>query len=628
MKDLSNAVYFAKYSRRIWGGEPRRETWKESWDRTLDMIFHKARGTITRQEMDEIRTGCEAMEVSTSMRMFAMAGTAVEKNNICGYNCSYFAVDSIDAIVEQLIISMCGTGTGFSVERRYVDKLPPVGRLTEEYVHVIVEDSAEGWSNAYRMILEAAWRGANVTWDSSNIRAKGMPIKGRGGRSSGPECFDRMVSNVLLVLSRIRGRKCRTLEAHDIMCHTARCAAQGDVRQAACIAIFDPDDFDMLHCKDSDQMSFEKGAEKNVQRAMANNSAAWPERHLLLPEVSDMLGITFDSMRGEPGMFSRRAANHSMPQRRQRFDKDGNPIEWGPNPCVEIILRIMQFCNLSMAIIRHTDTITDVMRKVRLATILGTIQAMFTDFVGLRPQYKINCEEERLLGVDLQGHMGRPLTPSEKRAARAYAVYINQEWARRLGSVPSAAITTGKPGGGSHLLHGCTPGAANFDPYEFFIVRLRLSVVDPVAQALFDNGVPYQYSAPEDKFCFEFPKRAAPGSKTAGNVSAIEHLEEWRCLKENWTEHNPSTTVYYREEERPAIIDWVFKHQLIAGGISFYPRDDARYPLMPREEITEAEYERRMREWKPVDWSTLRESAGDATGASAERACANGACDV
>lgn len=620
LSPLSRTIFAAKYSRFIWE-QHRRERWDEAWDRTTDFLFTGS--SAKPHERATISASLRRMDTATSMRLFAMAGVATANDNTCAYNCSYFPFDSIEAPVTLLTISMCGTGVGYSVERRYIDCLPSVAVASGETAHFVVADTARSWAETLHEIIKAVWlRGASVSWDSSAIRPKGAPIKGRGGRSSGPSCFDDMAKAVVSVLLAARGRRITTLEAHDIMCYTARAAAQGDVRQSACIAIFDHDDQLMASCKDPENMDFSRGL--NTQRVMANNSRVI-ERPMGRDEWAMMLNPMFDSYRGEPAIFSRYAAQKTLPPRRMAINAPDTA--WGPNPCVEITLRPREFCNLSMAILRHGDTMTTMIEKVRIATIIGTLQSKLTHFPMLSDEWRYNAEDERLLGVDLQGQTDRPLTIHEMGVLRRVVITTNQEWSQREGINWSAATTCGKPGGASHLLHNSSPGTANFRPYPFYIARVRLSQQDPVANLLVRSGVPHQWCEQTNKWAFEFPVASPPGVKTAVDVSAIEHLRIWANLKRHWCEHNPSTTIYYREDERDSIINYVHKHQDIMSGVSFLPLSDAHYPLMPREQITASDYAARAASFPDIDWDDLREGDSDETGATAEPACVNGACE-
>lgn len=616
LDDCQTATFLTKYSRFRWD-QGRREVWGQSVDRVCDeFLWPRAGSVLDASERAEIRRAILEVDVMSAMRVLAMAGSAIDSHGACAYNCSYLPIDSIYSFVEALIIGMCGSGVGYSVERRYVDQLPMVEFRTTEFRRVVVEDSAEGWASAYHEVLQAAWRGAHVEVDASRVRPKGAPIRGRGGRSSGPECFLRMVEAVLSIIEGARGRKLDTVEAHDIMLFTGRSSSQGDVRQIAHIALFDFDDQKMLHCKDPSELS--NG--RNSQRYLANNSAVWPDRELGRDEIDHFVHEMAASYRGEPGIFSRRACEFTRPERRASRD------DWGANPCCEIVLRPRQFCNLSMAIVRPTDTMRDLIRKVRLAAKIGVIQSMELNFPWLPDQWRRNCEEERLIGVDLPGYFDRPLTGPELRELKVHVLEAAFDMADRLGIPRPAAATTGKPCGNSSEFLQCSPGIANPRFSKYQIRRHRYSPMDPVAQLLMDSGVPYAYDAVGDKICVEYPRAAPAGTLTADDITAIQHLEIWKTIKLNWTEHNPSVTVEYRPGEVESISAWLHNNQAIVGGLSFLPKDEASYELMPNERITREEYERRRDEWPIIDWSKLDDGGHDYSGAFAEKACVNNAC--
>lgn len=623
---LQRFQFLDKYSR--WNAESgRRETWIETVDRAVDYLHELASpyadlGTDT---YERIRRSILKMRVTPSMRLLAMAGAPARRDNTTIYNCSYQPVDSLDAFVEALLISMAGCGVGFSVEAKYVDQLPMVDRQRAGSPRLhLVEDSAEGWGDALRIGLSAWFDGQDVTFDYSLVRAAGAVLLTKGGRASGPEPL-----RLLLTFARERilarqGRRLRPIDAHDIMCVVGTAAVSGGVRRTAMISLFDADDVDMLSCKSGD---FERD---NSQRWNANNSMVWTG-------VATMDQATFverfmamvRSGRGEPGIFSRDAAREMIPERR-----DPNH-EFGCNPCAEINLRPFGFCNLSAAIVRAGDTPEDLLDKVEVAAIIGTIQSLATHFPNLRPVWRQNCEAERLLGVDITGQQDNPklLSARNLSAARERVVFTNQTFSARLGINRSAATTCVKPSGNTSQLVDCASGLhARWAPY--YIRNVRVSASSALARVLKDAGTPMAPENNEDPvnprtWVVSFPVKAPDSAITRTTRSAVEQCNWWLRNKIHWTEHNPSVTITYRPEEVLDLAVWVWEHREKIGGMAFLPAFDAKYDQLPYIQITKTEYEQRAAAFPGIDWSRIwRYEIDDQTKAAQELACSAGVCEI
>lgn len=620
--------FFDKYSRFNYD-KKRRETWIETVDRAVSYLKELSENKLPDEVYNKIYRGILNMDVSPSMRLLAMAGEAARRQNISIYNCSYAPIDSIDSFVEILIIGMAGCGTGWSVEKQYVNKLPTVKKQSgKKPLHHVIVDSTEGWTEAFRLALQTWFNGEDVEFDYSQLRRAGTPLKTKGGTASGPKPLRALMDFSRKVLFNAQGRKLTTVEAHDIACKVAESIVSGGVRRVACISLFDWDDEAMRNCKNGDLTG-------NEQRWMSNNSAVWP-KGITNQQIQEQMQDMFDGMRGEPGIFSRANANRLAPARRKAFGWK----EFGTNPCGEITLRPYQFCNLSICNIRENDTEQSLIDKVELATIIGTIQSMATNFPGLRPIWKKNCAEERLLGVDLNGEMDNKLTqPSnDKRGElfdtlRKHAIKINQEYAGLLGINESASITCNKPAGNSGVLFNTASGIhARWAPY--YIRRSRVQAQSPLAQLLKDQNIPL---TPENGQTWDnattlvvaFPIAAPEGAITRHDLTALEQCENWLTNKKHWTEHNPSVTVSYREEEKEELLQWILDHKHYIGGMSFLPNDDAQYAQMPNEEITKEEYEKLAAKFPKIDFSQLHNyESKDLTTVASELACVGGACEI
>jgi ribonucleoside-diphosphate reductase alpha chain len=619
---LQKFQFYDKYSRFNYD-LGRRETWIETVDRAVDFLTELSDARLSAETYARIRGAALEMRAAPSMRLLAMAGAAARRNNIAIYNCSYQSVESIDSFVEALIISMSGCGVGFSVESKYIENFPRVRRQSGHAPRAhVVEDSAEGWADALRFGLETWFDGGDVQFDYSLVRPAGMPLKIKGGRASGPEPLRKMLEFARARILARQGTFLRPIDAHDIMCAVGNAAVSGGVRRTAMISLFDWDDLEMRYAKSGD---FER---ENSQRWNANNSVVWPARGLSQQELIRQVMEMVESGRGEPGIFNRRSAIDLRPERRK-------PAEFGTNPCGEILLRPWQFCNLSIAIARPEDTFESLKEKVEIATIIGTIQSMATHFPGLRPMWKENCEEERLLGVDINGQLDSPIAqdPEVQARLRQIATETNQRIATELGINPSAAITCVKPSGNSSQLFNCSSGIhARWSPY--YIRNVRVGAYSPLFKVLRDAGAPMNPEngqSPEtaDTWVVHFPIKSPGGAITRKDRAAIEQCNYWLQNKVHWTDHNPSVTITYHPDEVIDLMKWIWEHRDQIGGMAFLPAYDALYDQMPYVEINREEYERLAAAFPEIDFSKIyRYEEQDLTTAAQELACMAGYCEI
>jgi ribonucleoside-triphosphate reductase len=614
--------YYDKYARFNYD-LGRRETWIETVDRAVGYLRELSEEKLPQVDYDRIRLAMLNMSASPSMRLLAMAGPAAKRQNVAIYNCSYLPIDSIDSLVEELIIAMAGCGVGFSVERKYVDLFPTVAdaSMDTEPFHFIIDDSTEGWAEAFRVGLTAWFNGNTVLFDYSQIREAGTPLKIKGGRASGPKPFEDLLNFTRKTILARQGKKLRPIDAHDIACKVGEAIVSGGVRRTALISLFDYDEKEMLECKNGENIV------GNEQRWMANNSAVWPE-DITNEQITAQMQEMRDGMRGEPGIFSRSNANKLKPARRRE-------AVFGTNPCGEINLRPYEFCNLSIAIARAEDTEETLKEKVEIATIIGTIQSMGTNFPGLRDIWKQNCEEERLLGVDINGQMDCPVVRDAgvQLRLKEHAIETNRRYANILGIPQSAAVTCVKPSGNSGILFNCASGLhGRWAPY--YIRNVRVQAASPLRKIMQEQGVPMvpelgQTVENATTYVASFPLKSPEGAITKDDLSALEQCEYWLLSKQNWTEHNPSVTITYKPEEFNELLEWVLEHKEWIGGMSFLPSSDAQYDLMPNISISQYEYEMRIVEFPQVDFSLLWvHEQEDFTTASQELACVSGACSI
>ena len=623
--DYQSFIHTSRYSRWL-PEENRRENWGETVSRYLENVVVPV--SRDEQVVDDLEEAILNLEVMPSMRAMMTSGPALERDNTCAYNCSYLPVDDPKAFDEAMFILLCGTGVGFSVERQYVNKLPEVpDRLFASEDVIVVADSKEGWAKAYRKLLALLWAGEVPRWDVSKVRPAGAKLKTFGGRASGPAPLVELFNFTIGKFKAAQGRKLSSIECHDIMCKIGEVVVVGGVRRSAMISLSNLSDDRMRHAKSGQWW------ENNAQRALANNSVSYTEKPDMETFLREWTALV-ESKSGERGIFNRQA---SQKQAARNGRRDAS-WDFGTNPCSEIILRPYQFCNLTEVVVRATDAIEDLERKVKLATILGTIQSTYTHFPYLRKKWKDNTEEERLLGVSLTGIMDNPLMTSKNAGLentldrlREVAVATNAEWADRLGIPRSAAITCNKPSGTvSQLVDSSSGIHARHSAY--YIRTVRGDNKDPLTQFMKGEGFPYEpcVMKPENTTVFSFPQKSPEGAVTRNDMTAIEQLETWLTYQRHWCEHKPSVTVTVRDEEWMEVGAFVYKYFDEMSGVSFLPHSDHTYLQAPYQDVTKEEYEALLAQMPDkIDWSHLSEyETDDQTKSSQTFACSGETCEI
>jgi ribonucleoside-triphosphate reductase len=622
MNSYQQFIALSRYARWL-PNENRRETWDETVRRFItNVVEPKVQDKVI---VTRLQLGIEFLEFLPSMRALMTAGPALDRCNVAAYNCSYLPVDSPRAFDETMYILMCGTGVGFSVEEQYVSKLPIVNEHFERSDSTIkVGDSKAGWARGLRELIGLLYSGQIPRWDLSAVRPSGARLETFGGRASGPEPLDSLFRFVVNVFTRAAGRRLTSLECHDIMCKIGEVVVVGGVRRSAMISLSNVNDVDMAKAKSGNWW------QDNVQRALANNSACYtdkPSTGVFLHEWTNL----YESGSGERGIFNR-AASQRQAAKNGRRESD---IEFGTNPCSEIILRPYQFCNLTEVVVAPTDNLEVLKRKVELATILGTIQSTLTDFKYLRKIWQTNTEEERLLGVSLTGILDNlwltKFSGNALEELRQHAVDVNKVWADKLGIPASTAITCVKPSGTvSQLVDAASGIHPRWSP--FYLRSVRADNKDPLTEFLKHVGVPNEpdWTKPDNTTVFYFPQKAPEGALVRRDLSAIEHLEIWKRFQDQWCEHKPSITVNVRESEWVDVGAWVYKNFDSVSGVAFLPMDDHTYKQAPYQEITEDEYNEWMDKMPAeIDWTLLRNfETVDTTAGSQDLACSGGVCEV
>ena len=625
-------IHLSRYSRWL-PEEGRRETWNETVTRYFDFFTEHVKEMcdfkISDKVRDELEVAVLGQRVMPSMRCLMTAGEALKRENMAGYNCSYVAVERITAFDEILYILMNGTGVGFSVERQFVSELP---RVAEEFhpsdTVITVADSKMGWAKAFKELMGMLYIGQIPRWDVSKVRPAGAPLKTFGGRASGPAPLENLFNFVTNVLKGAAGRKLTSLECHDIVCKIAEVVVVGGVRRSALISLSNLSDDRMRHAKAGQWW------QDNPQRALANNSAAYTEK----PDMGifmDEWKALYDSKSGERGIFNRESANR-MAEMSGRREVEGH--QFGTNPCSEIILRSRETCNLSEVVVRPEDTKESLLEKVRIATILGTLQSTLTNFKYVSAAWKKNCSEERLLGVSLTGIMDNSLTNGKTKGIenlledlKTHAVKVNKEWASKLGINQSVAITCVKPSGTvSQLVNAASGIHARHNP--FYIRTVRGDKKDPLTKMMTDMGFPVEDDVmnPANTAVFSFPMKVEKGAVFRTDMDAIEQLELWLTYQKHWCEHKPSVTISVKEEEWMEVGSWVYKNFDWMSGVSFLPFSEHTYQQAPYQDTNKEGYEFLLDQMpKEIDWSKLSEyESQDMTVGAQELACSSGACEI
>ena len=629
-----NFIALSRYARWI-SEDNRRETWGETVDRYFDFMLNHLKQNYNyipnEKLVAELKDGVFQRNVMPSMRSVMTSGAALERDNVAGYNCAFLPVDSARSFDETMYILMCGTGVGFSVEYKYINKLPAVPELLEKSTTVItVEDSKQGWAKAYRELLALLWSGQIPAIDVSKVRPAGARLKTMGGRSSGPQPLINLFDFTIAKFKSATGRNLKPIECHDIMCKIGEVVVVGGVRRSAMISLSNINDIEMAQAKSGNWW------EANTQRALSNNSVAYSRKPDMEQFIAEWKSL-YDSKSGERGIYNVAAAQ-AQAAKYGRRDPD---IHYGTNPCSEIILRPYQFCNLSEVVLRENDTKKDIERKVELATILGTWQSTLTDFKYLRKIWKDNTEEERLLGVSLTGQFGHKFMSGKEDLVSLEAFLMtlresarakNKDEAGKIGIPESAAITCVKPSGTVSQLVGVSSGMhAWHSPY--YIRTVRGAKGDPISTFLKEVGIPVEDDVmkPNDTYVFSFPVKAPDGAIVRNDLTAIEHLNIWLVYQRAWCEHKPSITVSVKEDEWMEVGAWVYKHFDEVSGISFLPHSDHSYKQAPYQEVTKEEYNALVEKMpKDIRWEDLSfYETEDGTSTNATLACSSdGNCEL
>lgn len=636
--ELGEFMYYRTYSKWI-DAEQRRETWIETATRYVGFMKENLGNKLTDAEYKEVYESILRQDTLPSMRLLQFAGTAARKTNVCAYNCSFIAPSKFQDLAEIMYILMCGTGAGFSVESQNVEKFPQILPQTGKKASThVIPDSKEGWANSLTLGMNTWAKGEDVTFDFSLLRPAGARLKTMGGKSSGPDPIRKLLSFTREKMLARQGKRLRNIDVHDIICMIGECVVSGGVRRSALISLSDLDDNDIRDAK--------KGAFYNTepQRMLSNNSAVYMQKPSSVEFMDEWIAL-MKSGSGERGIFNRGSLAQTLPERRLKvlreygdyFDASGTKLvgSIGTNPCGEIILQSKQFCNLTNIVARAEDTEATLMKKMKIATIIGTYQSTLTNFEYLSKEWQENCEKERLLGVGLAGQWDCDVVrkPEMLDKLRKEAIKVNKVYAKKFGVNESTSITCVKPDGNSSQTFDFSSGM--HPRYsKFYIRRIRIAATDSLFKMLKDQGVPYfpeVGQSPENAttYVLEFPVKAPGGSVFKEDLTAIDQLEHWKMVKINYTEHNPSVTISVGEDEWIEVANWVYKNWDIVGGLSFLPRENHVYQLAPYEKIDEKRYNELAKRLAHLDYSKIMSyEKKDESEMKKELACVAGVCEI
>jgi len=609
---LSEISIFNKYAKYI-PELARRETWPELGDR--NMAMHIRRYPHLKNEIKQVyRDFVLTKKVLPSMRSMQFAGLPIELANNRMFNCAFVAANHPAAFWETMFLLLGGSGVGFSVQEHHVDQLPTVQGPLAKNRRFLIGDSIEGWADSVKVLVRAYFEGkSNPEFDFRDIRPKGSRLITSGGKAPGPDPLRICLYHIRAVLNNAVGRKLKTIEVHDIMCHIADAVLSGGIRRAALISLFSPTDFDMLAAK--------SGAwwELNPQRGRANNSVALLRGAVSEAEFAAIWERVKLSGSGEPGFF---------------WTSD---LDIGTNPCAEISLKSGQFCNLTEVNASDVVDQADFNARVRAAAFIGTLQAGYTDFHYLRPIWKENTEADALIGVGLTGIASGAILGLDLVEAAEVVNQENERVAALIGINKAARTTTVKPSGTSSLVVGSSSGIhAWHAPY--YVRRMRVGKNEPLYRYIVDNFpqlVEDCHFKPHIEAVMSFPQKAPEGAITRSE-SALDLLERVRRFNLEWVRpgyrsgsnhHNVSCTVSIKDDEWATVGEWMWANRDSYTGISVLPFNDHSYIQAPFEDCDPETFEVMARMLHEIDLSQVIESE-DLTNLNDQQACSGGGCEV
>ncbi len=611
LETLSQIVTFNKYAKYL-PQLNRRETYDEIVMRYVQMMVDKYPHMA-----DKIVNQAQYIfdkKILPSMRAMQFAGPAIQKNEARIYNCCYLPIDDYRAFGEVMFLLLGGTGVGYSVQFKHIEKLPEIRKPSKEQ-KFLVGDSIEGWADAVKHLIGSylGYRNTKPRFDFSDIRQKGTRLITAGGKAPGPDPLKTCLFELEQILDKKSdGEKLSTIEVHDIVCHIADAVLAGGIRRAALISLFSADDESMLTCK------FGSWWESNPQRGRANNSAVLV-RHRITKEFFLNLWKKIElSGSGEPGFY---------------FTNDA---DWGTNPCCEIALRPYQFCNLCEVNVSNVESQKDLNDRVSAAAFFGTLQAGFTDFHYLRPIWKKTTEKDALIGVGMTGIASMEVFKYDLTEAAEIVKLVNIETSQSIGINAAARTTCVKPSGTTSCVLGTASGIHAWHN-DFYIRRMQMSKSEDLYKYLAANhpSLVKDHLLIPNSAVVEIPIKAPEGS-VLRTESALDTLARVKDVSTKWIKpghisgnntHNVSATISIKNDEWETVGEWMWDNKVYYNGLSVLPFDGGTYSQAPFEDITENQYNELVKQLSSIDLTQVMEE-DDSTSLMDQAACAGGACEV
>lgn len=609
---LSSIVVYSKYARYMPDFQ-RRETWEELCWRNCDMHIRKY-PSLAKEIYSIYKEYVIPKKILPSMRSLQFGGRAIERNPSRIYNCAYLPIEHSDAFSETMFLLLGGTGVGYSVQYRHINKLPPLFGPSKRTRRYVIGDSIEGWADAIKVLVESYFYGKlRPLFDFGDIREKGTELVTSGGKAPGPDPLRVCLAQVEGILHNAIGRRLKPIEAHDILCFIADAVLAGGIRRAAMISLFSPDDYEMMEAKSGNWW------EINPQRGRANNSVILL-RHRTTREMFNTVWERVEaSGAGEPGIYWT------------------NNLDWGTNPCCEIALKPYSFCNLSEINASDIEGKADLELRAFAAAYIGTLQAGYTDFHYLRPIWRETTEEDALIGVGITGIAANKIDPKWLEEAAGIVRTTNEKIASEIGVKKAARTTTIKPSGTSSLVLGCSSGIHAYHN-NYYIRRMRFGKDEAIYKYLL-TIIPElcedEKFRPNTMGVLSIPQKVADGAivRTESPLELLERVatynSEWVRKGHNYGDNynNVSCTISLKDNEWAEVGEWMWENRNSYNGISVLPYDGGTYVQAPFEDCTEQEYTRLLEQVHSIDLTQVIEY-DDKTNLMDQAACAGGACEV
>lgn len=618
---LSEITTHMKYARYV-PEKKRRETWGELVERNKKM--HVDKFPFLEEEIEQAYRLVQQKKILPSMRSFQFAGAPIDVNNSRVFNCSYLPVEHTDAFSETMFLLLGGTGVGYSVQMRHIDKLPTIKkpyRKNGRRKRYLVGDSIEGWADAIKVLVESYFHGKQeLDFDYRDIRPKGAMLITSGGKAPGPDPLRIAVAKITSIFESALGdrgeeTKLKPIEAHDIQCHLADAVLAGGIRRAAMIAGFSPDDYEMLECKMGSWW------EENPQRGRSNNSVIFYRPEATKDQFDSFWKRVVASGSGEPGVY-------------WTNDETKNSFT---NPCCEIGLLPYQFCNLCEVNVSDIKNQEDLNERVRAAAFVGTLQASYTNFHYLRDKWRETTEKESLLGVSMTGIASGSTYELNISEAAEEVKKENRRVADLIGINHSSRTTCVKPSGTASIVLGTSSGIHAWHN-DYYIRRVRVGKNEAIYNYLYFNRpelLEDEFFRPETQAVISVPQKAPDGATTR-HENVFDLLERVKKWNEEWVKpghnsgintHNVSTTISVKDDEWEDVGEWMWNNRDNYNGIAVLPYDGGTYKQAPFEDITEEQYYELSKGLKGIDLSKIVEETDD-TNLMGEIACGGGSCEV